>query len=441
MGRNTQTRHIQTAVKQAVTLHKSGKLDEAERRYRAVLRLQPENPDALHFLGLLLYRRGDVAAGTESVRRATIVAPGYADAFNNLGNLLKLAGRFEEAEDAYRQAVKLRPADADAHSNLGVVLRACGLLRDAEAEFREALAIDARHVPAYTNLGHLLKRAGRTKEAIACYRAAIALDPENPMGQHVLGRAYQASGEPEKARRVFQAWLDRDPGNPVALHMLSACSGDATPARASDAYVRTLFDDIADGFDEHLANLGYRAPHLIAAAVAGAWPRALGGLDVLDAGCGTGLCGAFLRPHARVLVGVDLSSGMLRRAKTLNVYDQLIEAELTGFLEGHPDAYDAIVSADTLCYFGDLEAVFKAAAGALKPSGRLFLTVEKAPDSASDSYHLQSHGRFNHAASYVRRQLEGTGFAVGTIQEAELRQEAGASVLGLVVTAIRHARL
>jgi magnesium protoporphyrin O-methyltransferase len=170
-------------------------------------------------------------------------------------------------------------------------------------------------------------------------------------------------------------------------------------------------------------------------------PADLTGRRVLDAGCGTGLCGAFLRPRARVLVGVDLSSGMLRRAKTLNVYDQLIEAELTGFLEGHPDAYDAIVSADTLCYFGDLEAVFKAAAGALKPSGRLFLTVEKAPDSASDSYHLQSHGRFNHAASYVRRQLEGTGFAVDTIQEAELRQEAGASVLGLVVTATRHARL
>ena len=135
-------------------------------------------------------------------------------------------------------------------------------------------------------------------------------------------------------------------------------------------------------------------------------------------------------------MGIDLSSGMLRRAKALNLYDQLIEAELATFLAAHPDAYDAIVSADTLCYFGALEAVFKAAAGALKPSGRLFLTVEKATDRAADSYHLQSHGRYNHAASYVRRQLERAGFAVETFQEAELRQEAGTPVLGLVVTAI-----
>ena len=440
MGRNSQARNIHKAVKQAVHLHKSGKLDDAERRYRAVLRHQRDNPDALHFLGLLLHQRGDTAAGIDSVRRATMAAPGYADAFNNLGNLLNLTGQLEDAEAAYRQAVGLRPNDADAHSNLGVVLRVRGLLAESEAELREALAIDRRHVPAHTNLGHLLQRMGRVQEAIGFFRAAIALDPDNPKAPHVLGRAYQANGETEKAREVFQAWLDREPDNPIARHMLSACSGDAVPPRASDAYVRTLFDDLADGFDEHLANLGYRAPYLIGDAFAAAWPQPLGTLDVLDAGCGTGLCGAFLRPHARSLVGIDLSSGMLRRAKALNLYNQLIEAELTAFLEAHPDAYDAIVSADTLCYFGTLEAVFKAAASALRPSGRLFFTVEKATDSSADSYHLQSHGRYNHAASYVRLQLEGAGLVVDTLQEAELRQEASAPVIGLVVVARRPAR-
>ncbi len=440
MSRSSQARSVQKAVKRAVDLHKIGKLDEAERRYRAVLRQHPDNPDALHFLGLLLHRRGDTAAGTDSVRRATVVAPASADAFNNLGNLLKLSGQFEDAEAAYRRAVTLRPADANAHSNLGVVLRVRGLLADAEAELRQAIALDPRHVPAYTNLGHLLKRTGRAEEAIGFYRAATALDPHNPMSLHVLGRAYQANGETEKAREVFQTWLERDPGNPIAPHMLSACSGDAAPARASDAYVRTLFDDIADGFDEHLAHLGYRAPQLVGAAVAARWPHPLGDLDVLDAGCGTGLCGAFLRPQARTLVGIDLSSGMLRRAKALNLYDQLIEAELGAFMEAHPDAYDVIVSADTLCYFGALDAAFTRAARALKPSGRLIFTVEKATDAAADRYHLQSHGRYNHAASYVRRELESAGFAVEAIEEAELRQEAGVPVPGFLVSAIRPPR-
>ena len=437
MGRQSQKKDIQRAVTQAVGFHKRGHVDEAERRYRAVLVLQPDNPDALHFLGLLLHRRGDTAAAIDMVRRATLAAPGYADAFNNLGNLLKLAGQFGEAETAYRHALELRPADANAHSNLGVVLRVGGRLGESEAALRQAIAIDGRHVPAHTNLGHVLKRTGRVKEAIASYRAAIALDPDNPMAPRVLGRAYQANGEPDKAREVFQAWVERDPGNPIAQHMLSACSSESAPPRASDAYVRTLFDEIADSFDEHLADLRYRAPQLIGAAFATAWPHPPGGLDVLDAGCGTGLCAAFLRPRARALIGIDLSSGMLRRASALNAYDQLIEGELTGFLETHPAAFDAIVSADTLCYFGALETVFTAAAGALRPAGRLLFTVEKAGNEGADGYQLQAHGRYNHAVSYVKGRLEDAGLTCDTCEEAVLRHEGGTPVPGLVVTATR----
>ncbi len=352
--------------------------------------------------------------------------------------MLKLAGRFEEAEAAYRRAVTLRPNDANAHSNLGVVLRTRGHLAEAERELRTAIALDPRHVPAYTNLGHLLKRSDRHDEALGCYRAAIAVDPANPMALHVLGRAYQANGDIEKAREVFQAWLERDPRNPIALHMLRACSTDAAPARASDDYVRALFDDIADGFDEHLANLGYRAPQLVGAAVSAAWPSATGDRDLLDAGCGTGLCGPSLRPHARTLVGVDLSSGMLRRARALNVYDELIEAELGAFLGTRRERYDGIVSADTLCYFGELRPMFAAAADALRPGGRLFVTVERL-SNASDAYRLQSHGRYSHAPSYVRDALNAAGFDLESLEEAELRREAGASVTGLVVSAIRRA--
>src|SRR6185437_7082849 len=110
--------------------------------------------------------------------------------------------------------------------------------------------------------------------------------------------------------------------------------------------------------DESLADLDYQAPRLIAEAFARAWPVARAELDVLDAGCGTGLCGAFLREYSRMLVGVDLSAGMLERAARRALYDQLCNEELTRFLREHPSSYDAIVSADTLCYFGALTEVF-----------------------------------------------------------------------------------
>jgi predicted TPR repeat methyltransferase len=89
------------------------------------------------------------------------------------------------------------------------------------------------------------------------------------------------------------------------------------PDRASDDYVRRTFDHFADAFDENLRDLGYRAPQLVAEALER--HRGAAGdvvkLDVLDAGAGTGLCGPLLRDRAGTLVGVDLSSGMLEKAR------------------------------------------------------------------------------------------------------------------------------
>ena len=108
-------------------------------------------------------------------------------------------------------------------------------------------------------------------------------------------------------------------------------------------------------------------------------------LDVLDAGCGTGLCGPLIAPYARRLVGVDLSARMLAQARARNVYDELFKGELTAYLRDSAGAFDVIVSADTLVYFGPLEDVVAAAADALRPGGRLIFTVEELIGAGSDA--------------------------------------------------------
>src|SRR5262245_55776789 len=243
------------ALRRAVALHRAGRLDEAEPLYRAILDRHPADADALHFLGLLRHQRGDAAAAIELIERAIQQAPQYADAHNNLGNLLKIAGRFEDAERAYRRAIALRPDDVSAHSNLGAALKAQGRLDAAEGALRRALALDDRHVPALTNMGHLLTRLGRTREALGHYLAAVAFDPDNPDSLQVLGSAYQAVGDIGKAREVYRGWLSREPDHPVARHLFAACAGEGAPERATDAFVRTTFDRLADRFDEHLADL------------------------------------------------------------------------------------------------------------------------------------------------------------------------------------------
>jgi SAM-dependent methyltransferase len=156
------------------------------------------------------------------------------------------------------------------------------------------------------------------------------------------------------------------------------------PARASDAYVTSTFDAFAESFDAKLGKLQYRAPQLVADALARCAGEHCGHLVALDAGCGTGLCGPLIAPWVAHLTGVDLSAGMIERARGRGVYDELERAELTAYLERHPASFDLIVSADTLVYFGPLEQVLAAAAGALRPGGLLIFTAEEAAGGLPD---------------------------------------------------------
>jgi predicted TPR repeat methyltransferase len=218
---------------------------------------------------------------------------------------------------------------------------------------------------------------------------------------------------------------------------VAACSGRDVPARASDAYVVQAFDRFADGFDFQLKRLEYRAPALILEAVAGLVGAPAARLDVLDAGAGTGWCGPLLRPYARTLTGVDLSPRMLAKATERQVYDRLEVGELTAFMAGHLDAFDLIVSADTLVYFGDLGQALRAAAGALRPGGHLAFTVEHATDDPPQGFRIGPHGRYGHGASYVRQTLVAAGLSPLAIEPAHLRLEHRVPVDGLVVTARR----
>jgi len=133
---------------------------------------------------------------------------------------------------------------------------------------------------------------------------------------------------------------------------------------------------------------------------------------------------------------------MLRKARARQadagpLYDELCEAELTAFMRARPRAYDLIVSADTLVYFGALTEVLQAAAGALRPRGLLVFTVERTADDPAAGFRLNPHGRYSHAESYLRATLGAAGFAPPTIDRAVLRQENKVPVQGFVVTSRR----
>ena len=429
---------LQDALQFAVRVHQGGQPRQAIEHYRAILEVAPNHPDALHYLAIALHQTGKLEAALRLLERVLALAPDYVDARNNLGNMQKEAGRFAEAEQSYRAVLARRPDFPLAHNNLGVALKAQGRIEEALGAYRQAVAFAPDFVQGWINLGHACKKLERMHDCLDAYRQAIALSPASVDANRDLGRALVAFGRPGEALEAYRSWQQLEPDNPVVAHLIAACGGEAAPQRASDHFVQQTFDRFAGSFDQVLANLAYRAPELCAQMVASLLGAPGAKLDVLDAGCGTGLCGPLLRPWARQLHGIDLSPGMLAKAAERGGYDTLEAAELTVWLAAHPASCDLPVSADTLCYFGALDDVLAAAAAALRPGAALVLTVEASAGAAADSdFHLHPHGRYSHREAYLRRALAGAGLALARLEQVTLRQEAKRPVAGLLVGAVK----
>ena len=419
--------------------HQAGRLVEAERCYREACTRSPHLAEAAHLLGRVLYelRRPDEALPW--LEQSVACKPDSVNALNDLGNLLEELGRKEDAEAAYRRVVQLQPDNADAYNNLGVVLKESGRADEAIEAYQQAIVTAPKHPFAHCNLGNLLRKEDRLEEAAVAYRRALQCNSQQTDAHKGLCATLSRLEDWEQAAEACQQWLANEPDNPVARHMMAAFSEESAPTRASEAYVVGVFDEFAATFDQQLARLNYRGPQWIAETLAEEGLAPVPVLNILDAGCGTGLCGPILKPYARRLVGVDLSKEMVRKAHQRNVYDELAIGELTAFIAAHSETFDLIVCADTLIYFGDLNRVVAAVCLSLRPEGRFVFTLEQMPaaEEGNIDYRLNRHGRYTHSRNYVHDCLAKGGMRPLQVKCEVLREQASQPVGGLLVTAIR----
>ena len=431
---------VNEALGAALELHRNGRFVDARLAYENVLRAHPDCAEALYLLGLLFHRIGNTDESILLIQRAIELRPDFTEAQCDLGNVLHEAGQLKEAASVFRTLIRSKPQHANAYNNLGVVLKDQGKHKEAVGAFKQAIQLNPKIAGQQYNLGNALKKLGRFDEAAAAYRAVLELDPLHIDACQGLAAALRRAGRLNESREAFRHWLVQDPENPIAQHLLIASSDEEPPTRASDAYVRQVFDRFANTFDEELQELGYQGPQVLAAALAKEFDSEEKSLDVLDAGCGTGLCGAVLRPYARKLVGVDLSPAMLDRARQLNLYDALVTAELTAYLNENGAGFDLIAAADTMNYFGDLKPVLSAMTRALHDDGCVIFTCEDDNREHSErGYRLGHHGRYSHTADYLKRCLAEAGLAIRGITSAILRTEADQPVTGMVVRARKSA--
>jgi predicted TPR repeat methyltransferase len=406
-----------------------GREHDALASYERALALQPDYPMALCNRGNALRRLGRLDDALASYERALALAPCYPEAFCNRALALQALDRHADALEDFGAALTQRPAYAEALHGAGVSLAALEQAEDALEAFDRALRAQPDYAEAWCSRGTLLLRAHEPQAALDSYAQALRVRSGHARAQLGCANALRALGRYDEAVAAYEAAAACGADAATVAYLLASLGAAPAPQASPAGYVAALFDQYAGRFDRHLVDvLRYRTPTLLADVLA----RQLAGrgeLDILDLGCGTGLCGPLLRPLARHLAGVDLSAGMLAQARELGVYDALACGELTAYLAQAPACWDVLAAADVLVYVGDLEPVLAAARQALRAGGSFVFSVEALD---GDGYALRASGRYAHAPNYVVMCAARHGFSVHEQVTCTLREDSGEPVAGLL---------
>ena len=345
------------------------------------------------------------------------------------GKTLGAAGQHANAASAFERALALEPAHAEAHYRLGLALRDQGRLAEAAASYQRALTLRPDYAEAHNNLGAALQLQGKLNDALASFRRAVDLDPDFSQPYLNLGRLLEALGDRPGAAQVYRRALERNVEAETFRHLINAAQG-ITTTRAPAKYARTVFDNFAEHFDARLVNdLGYRIPQILGASVTRHFTRH--NLRTLDLGCGTGLCGLYLKERCARLTGIDLSPAMLAKARARGIYDELTERDVADYLRTAPSAgFDAIVAADVFIYIGELTQIFADVTRILADGGVFAFSVERT--TGSSDFVLQSSGRYAQSIEYVARLALHYGLTEIETFAQTIRGEPGHAVDGQV---------
>lgn len=377
-------------------LFEAGQLEDALSRYQSALALVPGRPSILANLGVTQCRLGRWADAVATLTQATQADPAHRDAWVALGLSHEAMSNWAGAVHALQKGVALGASTAQLQLSLALCLLRLDRPDDALKALDKALALDPTLAEAWSQRGSLLRDAGQNQEAARCFEQALA------------------HGADESLHRFYLA---------------SVRTGAAVPPQPPRAYVEALFDEYADDFQSHLIqHLKYQAHETLLA------PLRVGGQRfplVLDLGCGTGLCGQLIQPHADAVDGVDLAQAMVEQARASGAYRRLEQGDLLGFLRSSDEPADLVIAADVFIYVGALEEAFAAVRQRLRPGGCFAFSVERA--SEGQDLQLRPSLRYAHSLDYIERLASASGLRVRESWEAPLREDQQRPVMGLYV--------
>jgi arylsulfatase A-like enzyme/Flp pilus assembly protein TadD len=189
------------------------KYDEAIKYFRKAASFKSDVAEVHDGLGNIYKSMGKPALAFEEFQRALKLEPDDPALINNIGWCYQQARNFDKALEFYEKAIKLDPNLATTHANMAICYRVKGNLYKAREELDIALKQDPKLAFAYSELGAILAIKGNLDEAIVNCKKAIEYAPDEPDGYQNLGVCLEMKGRNEEALENFKKALKIAPWN------------------------------------------------------------------------------------------------------------------------------------------------------------------------------------------------------------------------------------
>jgi Tfp pilus assembly protein PilF len=241
---------------QVATLIRDNRLAEAEKELRAVLRVSPDLPVALNFLGTVRAKQNRLVEAEALFLRAArndktftgprmnlaylyllkhapdkaipqlnevlALEPGNTEVLVQLGDAYLAQNNQKQAEENYLAALGGRLDNASALFGLAQISRLQGETREATIYLNRVatLSADSKSDEFLYKFGLEAMRVGMFDAAKSAFERALELRPKEPSYLLALGIAWLRKGNLFDAEKLFRRLLEIQPNNPQGqLHL------------------------------------------------------------------------------------------------------------------------------------------------------------------------------------------------------------------------------
>ena len=202
---------IDKSIQAAFKCLQAGNLHQAENICRKILEIQPDNADAMHFLGVIFYSSGNYDLAIQNIKKSLHFNSTNAEAYFDLGNAYHEKGQLDDAITNYQKAIEIEPNFVDAYNNLGLAIQDEGNLDKAIAYYQKAIEINPDFADAYNNLGIAFYAGGQFDKALIYFQKAIQFNPNLADPYNNLGKILQGKGQLDKSITFYQKALKLNP--------------------------------------------------------------------------------------------------------------------------------------------------------------------------------------------------------------------------------------